>query len=803
MIRSRSRRARKANVSRPARSKRRLRLERLERRELLAGDVCADIGADVGADVGADIDRSQFLVRFEADAIENGRAEALLEGTKLGESLDIVPGLFEVHVADPAHYNEALSYYASAEGVAYAQPDFQIELQATPNDPFYGNLYGLQRIGAPAAWDATTGSHEIVVGVIDTGIDWDHPDLAANIWTNSDEIPGNGRDDDGNGFVDDVRGWDFVNNDNNPDDDNFHGTHVAGTIGAVGNNGIGVTGVNWNVKLMPLKFLSARGSGSTSNAIRALDYARENGAQITNNSWGGGGFSRALSDAIERYRQAGGVFVAAAGNAGRNNDVSNSFPANYSHDNVVSVAASDSRDRLASFSNYGVNSVDIAAPGVSILSTANGNRYGYASGTSMAAPHVAGAIALVWSQQPDLNYQEVIAAVMNSADPILLSRVKYGRLNLANAIAAEPPVDVEGPRVVSADWSGNGNALSQIEVRFNESIDVSSFTEEDIVLSGPDGPIAVTGLSEVTGSGATRFQIEFAQQSQEGDYQVAIGPQITDTSGNLMNQDGDDVGGELDHDVFNGSASISGLREFSWTGSRTIRDARGWWSRSTTVSLDVAENLTIDDLDVRVSIQHTWVSDLRLTLIGPDGRRQTLFYRRGGSGDDIRATFDDQADQHIARGRAPFEGSFRPERPLSVFNNAQTAGRWRLQIRDYAPGDRGRITEFSLLVKPAAGGSSVHALSVGDVRLVDALVPGVLREGSLVANDRSSGERPTQDLAPTPAALELPPQAQRVADSVDLSWTDRSAAADESAVDEALALEGDAAGEQELLSPSP
>jgi subtilisin family serine protease len=246
----------------------------------------------------------------------------------------------------------------------YAEPDYVVHALMTPNDPSFGLLWGLHNVGqtsgtgdadidAPEAWDVTRGSAAVVVGIIDTGIDYTHPDLAANSWVNTAEIPGNGIDDDGNGYVDDVRGWDFVNNDNDPMDDHYHGTHCAGTIGAVGNNGIGVVGVCHTVKLMALKFLSSSGSGYNSDAVEAVAYATANGATLTSNSWGGGGYSQALKDAIDAAGAAGKLFVAAAGNNSQDTDSVAFYPSCYSSPNIIAVAATDHNDALASFSNYG------------------------------------------------------------------------------------------------------------------------------------------------------------------------------------------------------------------------------------------------------------------------------------------------------------------------------------------------------------------------------------------------------------------------------------------------------------------
>lgn len=351
-----------------------------------------------------------------------------------------------------------------AEGRAEScSPNFVVRASAVPNDPQLSQLWGLSEatgINAPRAWDLFTGSNSIVVAVIDTGIDYNHPDLAANMWTNPGETPNNGLDDDSNGYVDDVHGINAGSsaaNPGNPMDDHYHGTHVAGTIGAVGNNGVGVVGVNQRVKLMALKFLSSNGSGSLSEAIRAIDYMtmmRSNygvNVRVSNNSWGGGGFSAALENAIKRAREAGIIFVAAAGNASSDADSVPNYPSGYDESNVVSVAAIDSSQNLATFSNFGATSVDIAAPGVDILSTLPTSQYGRLSGTSMATPHVAGALALLLGREPGLTHLQAIdrlylsgshrASLVDSSSGTPLVRTQRA-LNVArmlhNEVAALP-----------------------------------------------------------------------------------------------------------------------------------------------------------------------------------------------------------------------------------------------------------------------------------------------------------------------------------------------------------------------------
>ena len=280
----------------------------------------------------------------------------------------------------------------------------------------------------------TTGSKDVVVAVIDTGIDYTHPDLSANMFRNEPDCNSNGIDDDGNGQIDDCFGIDTANNDSDPMDDNHHGTHVAGTIGAVGNNGLGVVGVNWTVRLMACKFLSASGSGTTADAIDCLEYVKlmkDRGVNIvaTNNSWGGGGFSQALFDAIEAHRARGILFIVAAGNEFSNNDTTPSYPASYSLSNILAVAATTRTDALASFSNFGRRSVHLGAPGSEILSTTPGNTYSIFSGTSMATPHVTGVAALLAAQDPTRDWRVIKNLILAGGDtlPSLVNTITQKR----------------------------------------------------------------------------------------------------------------------------------------------------------------------------------------------------------------------------------------------------------------------------------------------------------------------------------------------------------------------------------------
>ncbi|MBA2113443.1 S8 family peptidase [Bremerella alba] len=444
-------------------------IETLEVRSMMAGDTISSIWfEDVAGDDyqrnggGYTTDANGVIEQSTQDPntndwivqISSGVASSLTSVSQVGSLLagsgfnvEVVRGLGLVGQllvrSEGASAQDVGAWFSSLDVISGYELDVASVFNITPNDASYSSTYGMNQIDAPEAWNKTTGSDSVVVGVIDTGVDYTHPDLAGNIWTNPGEIAGNGIDDDNNGFIDDVHGYDFVNNDGDPMDDNHHGTHVAGTIAAQGNNGRGVSGVAWNTSIMALKFLSASGAGYTSDAVRAINYATMMRTQydvnirVLNNSWGGGGFSGSLEAAIQASEQADILFVAAAGNDGTNNDSNPHYPSNYDVSNVISVAATDKNDNLASFSNYGASTVDIAAPGVGIYSTIAGGYYASFSGTSMAAPHVAGVAALAFAYDPDATAAEVKDAILGGGDLIsgLNGDVSTGmRLNAAGTL---------------------------------------------------------------------------------------------------------------------------------------------------------------------------------------------------------------------------------------------------------------------------------------------------------------------------------------------------------------------------------
>jgi len=437
------------------------------------------------------------LVKFRpsASASQKARARGLVNA-QVNRGYGIVKNLEKLTLKSNQSVNDAVARLSKLPFVEYAEPDYLV--QAATNDQYYSLLYAIDNNGQAVAgvsgtpdadmdvleaWSTQTGDPNLIIAVIDEGVQYDHPDLANNMWTNAGEIAGNGIDDDGNGFVDDVYGYDFYDFDSDPMDEGGHGTHVAGTICADTNNGIGIAGVVQQCKIMALRFLGPQG-GYTSGGIASLDYAVQMGAKVSNNSWGGGGFSQGLYDAIAAARDADHIFLAAAGNDGTNNDRFPHYPSNYDLPNVVSVAATDNRDAIASFSNYGATSVDIGAPGVNIASTYVGSGYVYLSGTSMATPNVTGVVALIRSQFPSWNYQQVIDHLYATGRPAgsMSGVTTTGKIaNAANAVnGGEPAIPPSAPSdllasaisdsTIALSWSDNADNESAYIVERNGQV---------------------------------------------------------------------------------------------------------------------------------------------------------------------------------------------------------------------------------------------------------------------------------------------------------------------------------------------
>lgn len=502
-------------------------------------------------------------------------------------------------LADGISVERQAASLSNRPGVAFAEPNYlyYADTHTTLDDPRYDQLWGLDNTGqtggvadadidAPEAWDIATGSHGVVVGVIDSGIDYTHPDLYANVWINQGEIPlglpltdtdsdgritfvdlnsventaavtdfngtgyidggdlladptwADGIDTDGNGFIDDLVGWDFLNNDNDPFDDNRHGTHVAGTIGAMANNSTGVVGVNWDVQLMALKFLNSGGSGPTSAAALAVDYATRMNANLTSNSWGGGGFSQALYDAIEAHGAANKLFVAAAGNSGANLDNSPHYPASYDLSNIVAVAATDASDDIATSgqlgstfdSNFGAISVDLGAPGVAVLSTTPDGTYSSFNGTSMATPHVAGVAALAWSMDPNAGFDTIRDAILDSVDPLTaLTGVTStgGRLNAQGALQRIG-------MTVRSSSPGLGDIVSsppnQFDISFSFPIDPGSLQPTDLTVN----TLPADSVTQI-GSNTARFTFLISPVTTEGTQTMIIAPDVISTSSSVPN----------------------------------------------------------------------------------------------------------------------------------------------------------------------------------------------------------------------------------------------------------------------------
>ena len=457
----------------------------------------------------------ELLVRFapQGDVCEPGVNKANILMSTLGSAsiekeYSIVPGLCLIRIPENMTVEEGIEVLGESEDVLYVEPNYEFKvLSVIPNDPLFNQLWNMHNTGqaggtndadidAPEAWDLTAGGgSEVIVAVIDTGIDYLHPDLAANMWINQAEFTGaSGVDDDGNGYVDDIHGYDFAYNDGDPMDDIGHGSHVSGIIGAVGNNGVGVAGVCWNVnvKIMAVKFFNSSGSGFSSNAIGCIQYAVLMGAKVLSNSYGGDGYSSPLEDAINAAGDAGVLFIGSAGNGwGLNNDVSPHYPSGYDQDNIIAVLSTNQHDQLSIHSSYGLTSVDIGAPGgdpdIQILSTYFFRGYYSMYGTSMAVPHVSGACALVWSMNPGLSHLDVKDIIIRTADPLPTLNgfcASGGRLNLHSAILQ---VEAEASWIDIMPEAGSvlPGGVNDVSVIFDASGPVGTY-EGQIIINSDD-----------------------------------------------------------------------------------------------------------------------------------------------------------------------------------------------------------------------------------------------------------------------------------------------------------------------------
>lgn len=499
--------------------------DHLEVRALLSVDLDAGGAWPLRAPDG----QTGVIVRFADDATD-GQIGAALNPLSAYRAGDVPGGSTLLALGQGVDRNYALAALRASPGVVAAEADATIQASAvTPNDPRFGSLWGLNQannvdIDAPEAWQYTTGSPATIVAVIDTGLDFTHPDLASKIYVNAGEIPGNGIDDDRNGFLDDTSGWNFVNGTNNNRDDNGHGTHVSGTLAAVGNNGVGVVGVNWNARIMVLKILDSRGRGSVRAATESIYYAVAQGAKVINASWGGGEFAQSLLDAIRYANSRGVVFVAAAGNQGSNDDRVPEYPASYRLPGMLSVAAVDRSGNIPRYSNYGAGTVDVAAPGDSILSALPGT-YGLLSGTSMAAPYVSGVVALLAGAHPDWTAEQLTHAVRLTVKPLpsLAGRtITGGIVSAGRVLAAFPPAPGTGSGGIAALSAGSSTddavraaLLASDEYDLRHGSTPEGFLDglyRDVLGRGvdPGGRSTWTGL---LGSGTPRGEVVAAIQA--------------------------------------------------------------------------------------------------------------------------------------------------------------------------------------------------------------------------------------------------------------------------------------------------
>ena len=558
--------------------------------------------------------RGQWVLDFQGtgstadasalDALVSGVA-ANVHVTKVLDAGDGPDALLELQTPAGLSYSQLLGSLKKVPGFVSIEPNVAITSTRTPNDPsFASRQWDLNNTGqtggtpdadidAPEAWNNTTGDPAVVVGVIDSGIDYNHADLQANMWHNPFEIPDNGIDDDGNGIVDDVYGANFITGDGDPMDDADHGTHVAGTIAAVGNNGTGVTGVAWNARLMALKFLGSDGTGLLSDAISAINYAismkqRGVNVRVLNASWGANQFVSSLQTAINNAGNNGILFVAAAGNDGANNDSVPTYPANFTSSNIIAVAATDANDRLAGFSNYGATSVDLGAPGVNIYSTLPGDTYGLLSGTSMATPHVTGVAALAWSVAPNASVQQVKDAILGGADPVPTlagKTVSGGRLNANNTIARLlPPPPPPPPPAGQVTYLSDINAIA--------GSNGWGPVERDMSVGGPglgDGtPITLNGVRYAKGLGMNSYA--FLTYNLNGAYSTfSSDVGIDDAMGNS---------GSVDFRVWADGALLydSGVM-FNWSATQAINVNVAGRQQLTIEVTDAGDNFWWDNAD--------------------------------------------------------------------------------------------------------------------------------------------------------------------------------------------------------------
>lgn len=664
--------------------------------------------------------------------------------------------------ADPLQVVTTLRQQSDVEWAAPNYVALDDPRDFVPNDPSYSSQYHLSLMQTNKAWDTQTGSPAIIVAVTDDGLAWNHPDLAANVWINTKEVANNGKDDDGNGFIDDVRGWDFSSGDNNPNPvgDLTHGTHVAGIIAARTNNGVGVSGVagggpnGVGVRLMPIRWYGAA-PWTAAIIAQSYAYAADNGAKIINSSYNFDNFVNAgvpdpVVQAAFDYAYGKGVLIFhSAGNEGT------ADPPRLVFNHVLHVANTDANDVRSNSSNFG-SFVDIAAPGNAILSTTTRSDgtifdYGSLSGTSMATPNAAGVAALIWSQHPTWTRDQVAAQLLGTTDsidgqnPSFVGQLGTGRVNAFRSLTQllPPPHLGTGSGLPAANQS-----ITRLPKQFTLTVpmrlDPATVIPNNFDLRG-DGPDNVFDSADdvivpfsINNGGIYRIgdgELTFTTTTigPADRYRFQASAALHDPFGQSLDGNGDGIGGDEFVRFFDVMRQVDGFvyEDRNVDGQRNPNEPPAF---ARAVYVDVNNNAQLDatttgfpatdlprslldnqttsatmslngfvgtvtDLNVEISINHVFDSDLIGYLIGPTGAKIQLFQRVGGSDDNFATTvFDDQAPVSINDGAAPFIGSFRPNGPLADFNGLDPNGVWTLQISDVAASFTGSLVGWSLHV---------------------------------------------------------------------------------------------------------
>ncbi|MEM9102883.1 MAG: S8 family serine peptidase [Pseudomonadota bacterium] len=583
----------------------------------------------------------------------------------------------KINIDKSLSVEKAIEILKNDPNVQSVEPNYILNLANTsPDDSLFEQLWGLHNTGlnsgvadadidAIEAWDITRGSRDIVVGVIDSGVDYTHPDLIANLWVNPNEIPGNNIDDDNNGYIDDIYGINTNGGTSDPDDDNGHGTHVSGTIGATGNNQEGVTGVNWESTMASCKAFDAAGRGNEAFAIECVNYMvglKRQGVnlRVINASWGYSYYIEALEQAIEEANQEGILFVAAAGNDSVDNDLIVDSPASFDGENIISVASTTRTDAISSFSSYGANSVDLGAPGSDVVSTLPDGLYGSLSGTSMAAPHVTGTAALIWSVAPELTVQEVKELLLDTGDltqDLIGITLTGKRLNAFNALTS-----INDPRFALNVLSTPQNVTQGETATFEFQLEAVLDWDRNAVVSVDAPEFLVVDLPNTTVGADDLFSVVILAlpDAQPGEHTITFNVTENDFVKSFTSNITVLPTGLIEVEYFNADSPID------------IPDADPAGISS---NITVPDTLEIFEIRASVQITHTWIGDLLIELVSPDGTVIALQEFEGGSNDNIDTVYS-----------------------TTAFNGQFSAGEWTLQVADFVGADTGTLESWSLTV---------------------------------------------------------------------------------------------------------